>query len=142
MTTHARGAEPPSALRTGALIATAVAVAGSLGFLLHAPRHPPRPLLLLFVVWSIAPFVALLLAHRRRARWTDVVRRALYITMLCVSVFSLAGYGYNAWRPPAAKAAFMFVMVPLISWALIAIAGLAAAIIARSSSRNRGAAAH
>ena len=46
-------------LRGAALIAVLAGVVGSFGFLLRAGRRTPRFLLILFVLWVLSPFMAL-----------------------------------------------------------------------------------
>ena len=42
-------------LRPVGLIAALAGAVGSMGFMLHASQHPPRILLVLFVIWVLAP---------------------------------------------------------------------------------------
>jgi hypothetical protein len=51
--------------------------------------------------------------------------------MLVVALGSLAIYGYNALRPLTAKAAAIFLVVPLAAWLLIAIVVAIAALMGR-----------
>lgn len=124
-------------LRPVGLIAALAGAVGSMGFMLHASQHPPRILLVLFVIWVLAPFVALVLAAVVSNRWLVQMRGTLYRLMLVVSLGSLAIYGENALRPLTAKAAPVFVAVPAASWLIIAVAiGIAAPMSRRRSPRN------
>lgn len=124
-------------LRRAALIAVLVGAVGSLGLMLRAGRHTPRFLLVLFVFWVLGPFVALVWADVVSKRWSMPTRKTLYRVMLVVTLGSLAVYGNDAVNPPKAKAAFVYVAVPLASWLLIAIAVPMAAFLSARQSRCR-----
>ena len=116
-------------LHTAALIALLVGVAGSLGLLLRGSERRPPLLLVLFVIWVLSPFAALVLATVVSKRWPVLPRTALYSVMLIVSLASLAIYGYDAVWPRKAQPAFVWVLVPPVSWLLIAIVVSIAALI-------------
>jgi len=108
-----------SVLRTAALIALPVGAIGSLAFMLRVGHHnPSRILMILFSVWVLAPFAALILSMR----WAAFSRTPLYIVMLVIALGSPAIYGYVAFGPPRAQPAFAFLVVPFVSWLLIAMA--------------------
>ena len=123
-------------LRRAALIAGLVGAAGSVGFLLRAGQRTSRLLLVIMVIWVLAPFVALVLADVVSKRWTFLVRATLYGVMLFVTLGALAVYADDAVRPRQAQAAFVFVVVPLASWLLMAIAIPIAALLSRRLSRR------
>jgi hypothetical protein len=77
-------------------------------------------LLVLFTGWLLSPFMALLVASMISKRWSVLTRVALYSLMLLITLVSLVSYS-GVWSPPGAKPAFIFLVVPLISWFLIAI---------------------
>ena len=128
-------------LRVAALIAVLAGAAGSFGLMLHAGRrNDSRILLVLFTIWVLSPFVALVLADVVSKRWSVLTRATLHSVMLVLTVGSLAIYGDVALGPPRAKTAFIFVVVPPASWLLIAIAvPIAAQISGRLSRRSDGA---
>jgi hypothetical protein len=128
-------------LRAAALIAVLAGAAGSLGLMLHAGRrNDSRILLVLFTIWVLSPFVALVLADVVSKRWSALTRATLHSVMLVLTLGSLAIYGDVALGPPRAKTAFVFVVVPPASWLLIAIAvPIAALISGRPSRRSDGA---
>ena len=128
-------------LRAAALIAVLAGAAGSLGLMLHAGRrNDSRILLVLFTIWVLSPFVALVLADVVSKRWSVLTRATLHSVMLVLTLASLAIYGDVALGPPRAKTAFVFVVVPPASWLLIAIAvPIAALISGRQSRRSDGA---
>jgi hypothetical protein len=130
-----------SGLRGTALIAVLAGAAGSLGLMLRAgQRQNSRILLLLFGVWVLSPFVAAAWAHAVSKRWSAVTRATLYVVMLVLTVSSLAIYGDVALGPPRPKPAFVFLIVPLASWLLIAIVLPLAALISGRLSRRGDAA--
>ena len=119
-------------LRRAALLAALIGGAGSVGFLLRAGQRPSLLLLGIMLIWVLAPFLALSVAGTVAKRWTLTVRATLYFVMLFVTVGALAVYLDDALRPRQAQAAYVFVMVPLVSWALIAITISIAALLSRS----------
>lgn len=130
-------AESSRLLRGAALVAVLAGAGGSLGLTLYAGRHNDSRLLpVLFAIWVLSPFSALVFAHVVSKRWSALTRAALYSVMLILTVGSLAIYGDVALRPPRAKAAFVFVVVPPASWLLIAIVVAIAALISRRQSRR------
>ena len=125
-----------SVLRAAALIVLPAGAAGSIGFMLRAGhRNPSRVLLILFAIWVLSPFVALILATIVSKDWSVLTRTTLYGVMLVLTVSSLTIYGDVALGPPRAKTAFAFVVVPPASWLLIAMTTSIAALISRRLSR-------
>ena len=119
-------------LRAAALIAVLAGAVGSVGLTLHAGRHNnSRILLVLFALWVLSPFVALVWADVVSKRWPVLTRATLYSVMLVLTLGSLALYGDVALGPPRAKTAFVFVVVPPASWLLIAVSVAIAALISR-----------
>jgi len=124
-----------SVLRTAALIALPAGAAGSIGFMLRAGhRNPSRVLLILFAIWVLSPFVALVFATIVSKDRSVLIRTTLHGVMLILTVSSLAIYGDVALGPPRAKTAFAFVVVPPVSWLLIAIIISIAMLISRRRS--------
>jgi hypothetical protein len=118
-------------LRAAALVAVAAGAAGSLGFMLIA-GHPPLFLRVLFAIWVLSPFAALVAAHAVSTRWSRPTRSTLYSVMLAVALVSLSIYGAVALGPPRPQEAFVFVVVPPASWLLIAVALPLAARLSRT----------
>jgi hypothetical protein len=109
-------------LRAAALIAVSAGAVGSVALTLHAGRrNPSRLLMVLFALWVLSPFVALVLASVVSKRWSMVTRATLHTLMLILAICSLAIYGVVALGPPRAQTAFVFVVVPPASWLLMAI---------------------
>jgi hypothetical protein len=124
-----------SILRTMALAVGLAGAAGSLGLTLHAGRDTPVLLLVLFVGWVLSPFIALLIANRVSRRWSVATHATIYCLMLVVTLASLVGYS-GAFNSPDTKPAFIFLVIPLISWLLMAIAIPIAELLSRRLSRR------
>jgi hypothetical protein len=123
-------------LRMTALIAVVAGAAGSIGFMLRAGRNAPLFLKLLFALWVLSPFMALVLADVVSKRWSLLTRATLYSVMLVLTLGSLTIYGDVALAPPRSQGAFVFVVVPPASWLLIATALPTAALISGRRSRR------
>lgn len=110
-------------LRIAALIVLITGAAGSFALMLRAGhRNNSRVLLLLFTIWVLSPFVALVWANSVSKRWPVPARATLYSVTLAITLGAMAIYGVVALGPPRAKPAFAFLMIPLGSWLLMAIA--------------------
>ncbi len=124
-------------LRAAALIAVLVGAAGSVGLTLSAGQgRDLRLLVTLMAIWVFAPFAALVLAHVIARRWLVHTRATLYGLMLVLTLGSLAIYVGDALRHPGTQDAFVFVVVPLVSWLLIALVIPIAAFAAGRLSRR------
>ena len=80
--------------------------------------------------------MALVCAYVVSRHCSVFTRATLYTVMLVLTLGSLAIYGGDALRPPRARAAFVFVVVPLASWLLIATIVPIAALVSRRRSRR------
>ena len=110
-----------SLVRTISLVIVLVGVVASLGLVLYNGRNNKSVLLIaLFVGWVLSPFIALLITLKVSKRWMDFVRKLLYSLMILIPVSSLLAYS-GVLSPAGTKTAFVFLVVPLISWVLIAI---------------------
>jgi len=91
-------------LRAVALLAVVAGAGGSVGLMLRAGQRTPRLLLVLFTIWVLSPFVALLWAYMVSKRWSLVTRATLYCVTLVVTLGSLAIYGeLVVLRPPGRR---------------------------------------
>lgn len=84
----------------------------------------------------LSPFVALVCAHVLSKRWAALTRTTLYGVMLLLTLSSLASYGYVALGPLRPQPSFVFLVVPLASWLLIAIVLPMAAFISGSRTKR------
>jgi predicted neutral ceramidase superfamily lipid hydrolase len=108
-------------VRTATSFAVSAGSVGSVAFLLLAGwRHSPAVLLLIFAIWVLAPFAALILA---KALWK---RRPVRTAALIIGVASPIVYGYAALRLHLPTATPVFVTFPAASLLLTAIAVLLA----------------
>jgi hypothetical protein len=99
---------------------------GSIGFTIYTGRHNPSVfLILLFTGWVVSPFIALLLINTVSRRSDVFNRLILYGLMVLLTLGSLVVYS-GLWSPPGAKAAFVFLIVPLLSWSFMVAILLAA----------------
>lgn len=125
-------------LRTLAHIVVLIGAVGSVGFTLRAgQRNPSRLLVVLFVIWVLSPFIAMLFGNFMFRDGPMLTRATLHSVALILSLVSLAIYGQVALGPPRAKTAFAFVVVPPLSWLLMALAVSVAAFISHRRSRTR-----
>jgi len=99
-------------LRAVALIALVAWAGGSVGLMLRAGQRTPRLLLVLFTIWVLSPFVALLWANMVSNHWSVVTRATLYCVTLILTLGSLAIYGGLVLPPAGSARAFVFVAVP------------------------------
>jgi hypothetical protein len=126
----------PGLLHAVALSAVVAGAGGSVGLMLWVGhRNPSRVLLVLFAIWDLSPFMALLLADMVSKRWSVITRATLHIVMLVLALSSLALYGDVVLRPRP-QPAFMFLVVPLGSWLLMTIVVPIAALISGRLSRR------
>ena len=118
-------------MRIVALIVLLMGIIGSFFLVVYNGRNNKSILLIsLFVGWVVSPFIALLIADKVSNRWTDTIRKTLYFIILALTLVSLLSYS-GLLSPAGTKTAFVFLVVPLISWVVIAVFIL----IARSSSK-------
>jgi hypothetical protein len=119
-------------LRLTALIALVIGAIGSLGLWIHAAKHPPPLLIVLFVIWVLSPFVVLGIGHVVSKRWASGTQAALYWVTLLVSLASIVIYADDAVSHRTAHPAAVYVVVPPASWVVSALAiGLGAWIAKR-----------
>jgi hypothetical protein len=127
-------------LRAVALVALAVGAAGSFALFLRAGQRTPRLLLAGMAIWVLSPFIVLAWANVIAKRWSSLSRATLYGVILAVTLGSLAVYADDAMGHRRPQAAFVYVLVPPVSWLLMAIALAAAAFSSgRLSRRSDGA---
>ena len=104
---------------------------GSLGLTLQAGRSNHSILLvMLFGIWVLSPFMGLAVAYILSNRWSGLTRNVLYLLATILTIVSLLIYG-GIWTPAGMKHAFVFLILPVLSWLLLAI------IIPVTASRSR-----
>lgn len=125
-----------SFLRTTALIVALVGAVGSLYFMFGASRKQNSIVLLgLFTAWVLSPFVGLFILNKISKRWTVTTRSLLYWLIIVLTIGSLVAYS-GAFNTPQTKNAFIFLIVPLISWILLIVAVLSARRLSRKTNVN------
>jgi hypothetical protein len=113
-----------------------VGIAGailSLYFMFNAGRNQPSALLIiLFTLWVFSPFVGLLLLNNISKRWIVSVRETLYWLAIIITILSVAGYS-GTFNPFETKTAFMFLVIPFVSWVIIAFSFFIARRVSKKS---------
>jgi len=108
-------------LRIIAVSIVGISAVGSLLMTLHAGQHNNSILLVgLFVSWVLSPYLALLILNAGSKHWQVLSRETLYYLMILLSIISLLSYS-GILIPHGMKPAFIFLVIPLISWMLILI---------------------
>ena len=123
-------------LRSVALVLVVVAAIVSFGLMLHVGQYRLSVLMLLFAVWDLSPFAGLFVAGIVSKRWRILMRAALYAVMLFVAGESVVVYGRVVLKRPA-QPAFAFLMVPLVSWALLIVVLLIAHVVSTKRSGHK-----
>lgn len=104
-----------------ALLVGIVGAVVSLYFMFNAGRNQPSLLLIvLFMLWVLSPFVGLFLLNNISKRWIVTVRETLYWLAIIMVVLSVTGYS-GAFNTAQTKTAFVFLVIPFVSWVIIAI---------------------
>jgi hypothetical protein len=114
--------------RAVALIAVVAGTVASEILVIRARGRTQHLLSAIFVIWILLPYAALAWANVVSKRWTAPVRISLYCMTLLIVLGSLAFYGRLISPPAGSPHAFVFVMGPLASWALMLIVPIAAAV--------------
>lgn len=100
-------------LRAAGLIAVVAGAGGSVGLMLRAGhRNPSLLLLVLFALWVLSPFMALVWANVVSKRWSLSTQATLYVVMFAIMLGCLAIYGAHAFGLLRAKTGFVFLVVP------------------------------
>jgi hypothetical protein len=126
---HSAG-RPLGLLRAVALIAVMVGALVSFGLALRVGRYNFNVLILLFTIWDLSPFLALIAADNVSKHWMAFARASLYGVMLIVAAGSVAIYGSVVLKAPA-QPAFAFLLVPLGSWVLLIFVVLITHVVSR-----------
>ena len=118
--------QPEQGLGTLTAVALAGAVVGAIcavGLTTYAGARVGSPLVLrlIFAVWVLSPFAAILTGYAISASWRPSMRVALHTITLVTAAGSSLAYAYfalGAARPATAA----FVLIPPASWLLAAVA--------------------
>jgi len=124
-------------LHTTAQVAAIVGAVGSVALTLYAGRNNNLPFLMILMSgWVFAPFVAYALASKYSGSWAPSTRAALDGVIVLVAVASLVIYVRDVLRPPASKAAAVYVATPIAAWLLMLTSVSIAALLSRRRSRS------
>ncbi|MEO6538104.1 MAG: hypothetical protein ABIO01_05870 [Ferruginibacter sp.] len=119
-----------------ALIILVIGAMSSVGFMVQAGRYQKSLLLIaLFTGWVLSPFIALVITTIISKSWSIFYRRILYGMIIIITLGSLVMYS-GTLNFTGQKPAFKFLIVPFISWLLIAIFLAPILIKRRGRSRN------
>ena len=125
------------ALRALARCAVVVGAIGAVALMLYIGRRNQHYwLLVMFIVWDAAPFLALGFLDFYAARWSAATRAMLYIVTLIVTVVSLGAYVDVVVRPRPQPAA-LFLIMPVVAWLLMASALPMTEFLSRKQSPGR-----
>ncbi|MEO8482252.1 MAG: hypothetical protein ABI634_08590 [Acidobacteriota bacterium] len=89
-------------------------------------RNPSVLLMAMFAIWVAAPFAAMGFAGRAVRRWPSQSQTWVDRATLAVVLGSVGTYVVDAATPISPKAAFIYLVVPLVSWIVLAIVGAVA----------------
>ncbi len=126
---------PPGLFRSIALVAVGAGFVGSEILVIRAGGSSQPLLTVIFFIWIMLPFVALAWTNVVSKSWPALVRVSLYCTTLLITLGCLAFYGRVILPSARSPRAFVFVMGPLASWALMVIVVPLAGLISRHRSR-------
>ena len=120
-------------VRVAALITVLVGGAGSVAAVVIASqgRDLGALVVLIFSIWVFAPFAGLVFADRLAKRWSVTTRTTPHRLMLVLALGSLTIYVVDTVRNAGGLDAFVFVVVPLVSWVLIVMVLVIAAFFGR-----------
>jgi hypothetical protein len=106
-----------------ALGGAVIGAIGAVGLTTYAGVRVGSPLALrlLFAVWVLSPFAAILTGYAISASWRPSMRVALYTITLITAAGSSLAYGYFAFGA-ARPATAAFVLIPPASWLFAALA--------------------
>lgn len=107
-------------LRSTAIMVALLGIIGSLYFMFNAGSNQKSILLLgIFTVWVLSPFIGLFLVTKISNRFAVANNSSFYWLMIILTIGSLVAYS-GTLSPPATKPAFMFLIIPFVSWLFIA----------------------
>ena len=111
-------------LRNFSLIALFVGAGGSIIFTLFTGRNNPSVLLpILFSGWVVSPYIVLLLIHFNSLIHLKISNVSLFNMTLFITFINLIGYS-GVLSPKGMKPAFVFLVIPFVSWLIIGIISL------------------
>ena len=120
-------------------LALFIGIAGaviSLWFMFNAGGNQPSVfLIILFTLWVLSPFIGLFVLNNISKQWIVSVRETLYWLAIITTILSVAGYS-GLFNTHETKTAFVFLVIPLLSWVIIAISFFIAQRVSKRSGSN------
>ena len=111
--------ESRNLFRTVSILFLVIGAIGSLGFMFYTGRNNPSVILqILFTLWVLSPYGALLILDRISKRRSYLDQKLIYSFTVFLTILSLIGYS-GILIPPTSKPAFVFLVIPFVSWILI-----------------------
>lgn len=110
-----------NSLRTIALASALIGIIGSLFFMFRVSSQQKSLLLLgLFTCWVISPFAGLFFAMMTENKRVYPLRTSINKLVIILSILSLLVYS-GVLTLPGAKPAFVYLVIPFVSWLFIVI---------------------
>src|SRR5262245_56899137 len=127
-------------LRTAAFTAALAATIVSVALMLRACRFNDSGVALaLIAVWILSPMAALVLAEVVAKRWFTFSRATVYGLMLVVALGSVIVYGIDVFTPLSPRRGFPYALVPAVSWLLVVMVLVIAAVRTHVRGKNHAA---
>ena len=96
-----------------------VSAAGSVWFMMRTGQQQKSVVLIaLFSFWILSPFAGLFMLAKMSKLFSSSARTNVYVLAIAVSVLSLVAYS-GLFTIPDTKPAFIYLVVPFTSWAVI-----------------------
>ena len=115
-----------------------ILIAGALGSLIMViytgRNNSSHFLVILFIGWVLSPFLGCYVARKISSRWSQVKRRSLYLYIIIISLASLFIYT-GLLSPSGVKPAFVFLVLPLLSWLLLFAVIRIASLVGRRAAK-------
>ncbi|MBL0066167.1 MAG: hypothetical protein IPP38_14415 [Bacteroidetes bacterium] len=110
-----------NSFRTIALASALIGIIGSLFFMFRVSSQQKSLLLLgLFTCWVISPFAGLFFAMMTENKRVYPLRTSINKLVIILSILSLLVYS-GVLTLPGAKPAFVYLVIPFVSWLFIVI---------------------
>jgi hypothetical protein len=94
-------------------------IVASLSLMFYTGRNNESILLMsVFTAWIVSPFMVLLAASQVSAGWPGKRQVVLNLIMLAIPAVSVLAYSGKV-SPAGTRPAFMFIVMPLISWLIM-----------------------
>lgn len=114
-----------------AIIVLVAASIGSIYFLFKTAQNQSSVVLLgLFIFWVMSPYAGLLVANKISKSRATSKRASIYWLTIFLAACSLIAYS-GMFMPAGTKPAFIFLVIPLISWFIILIVFIVARKISK-----------